>query len=281
MDVPRTSSGKPCKKCIAKGGLCHLHTSGASGRSSSTSKKLSSNTKPGSFGSALGRWSGEKKSSPKKSRKASSPISYLDKLDKPARMQVLLNMDLKELNRTCNVSRKAKEICDSKLFQQMYNAKHGRTGYLVNGRFRILDDFNITRQYNDRVSDMILEDESGNTLEIKATHPRRGSLDGEVRVVEYSLKESDVRIVLNPFENEAILFFPQELSLDYVLRLIGKKKWEKYLKEQQPAVVNGLIWYTIPDKLANKIWHLLRTHVLKVDKNLKGVVYPEPRINDD
>lgn len=130
MNVPKTSSGKPCKLCLKKGSTCHLHKSSPRSpkkSSPSSSLKRSPNTKSGSFDSALG--SHKKRVSSTISPKRSSPkiptkFEYINDLPLPALQEVLLNMDREELNKLCSMNKRAKRICDENNFRMMYNARN-------------------------------------------------------------------------------------------------------------------------------------------------------------
>ncbi len=60
----------------------------------------------------------------KKTSRKNQNVSYLDDLPVPALQQVLLNMERQELNRVCNLSARAKKVCDEHNFREMYLARH-------------------------------------------------------------------------------------------------------------------------------------------------------------
>ncbi len=119
MEVPRTSSGKPCKLCIAKGGPCHLH-------GGSPKKVPSSSTKSGSFSSALGKFgSPKKKSAPKKKYPRQwDNLMYIDEMPKPALEVLLLNMTPAQLHAICSKNKRAQSICKLPNFQSKYQEEH-------------------------------------------------------------------------------------------------------------------------------------------------------------
>lgn len=106
MNVPKTSSGKPCKLCLKKGGKCHLHCS---------SKKSSSSPKK----------SPKKSGSPKrlKSRKSSPKNIHFDEIPLPALYVILINLDRDDLDEACIASRQARKICKLKRFREEYSAR--------------------------------------------------------------------------------------------------------------------------------------------------------------
>lgn len=138
MEAPRTSSGKPCKLCLKRGGKCHMHSQGSLKKSSA--KKSSGVTI-------------------KKSRvKSSSPKMDLDDIPLPALQEILLKLDRKELHDFCSKNRQAFKICKEKNFQMMYEAKHGTEGQMIVGKIK------LEAEHTDAMSDWFFEDEIGNRL---------------------------------------------------------------------------------------------------------------------
>ncbi len=135
MSAPRTSLGKPCKKCLKKGSPCHLHKS-----VSSSPKKLSPNTKAGSFDSALGTYK-----SPLK-RKLSTPkeLPQFEYLPLPALQEILLNIPNRDqLTYICNNSRQAAKVCKTPEFKKLYNSRHSLKGYYAHIKKVFLQVFDI------------------------------------------------------------------------------------------------------------------------------------------
>ena len=115
MEVPRTSSGKPCKLCLAKGGPCHLHSSSGG----PPGKKTSGTIYPKSA--------------------EQSPVQWINQLPQPALYEFLMHLDRKNLYLICSENKKAKKICNLTRFQKEYNSKH--TGGLFRGDLREVENY--------------------------------------------------------------------------------------------------------------------------------------------
>lgn len=131
MSATGTVSGKPCKLCKKKGDLCHVHAS--------SPKKTPKKTplKSGVRATAVKAPKTPKKTPKKtparatvvkssKSPKKGIPTEfyYLEQLPLPVLEVVMMNMEHRELNRLCNISRRAKKICDSVRFREDYPKTH-------------------------------------------------------------------------------------------------------------------------------------------------------------
>lgn len=94
-DIPKTSSGKPCKLCTSKGGVCHVHAH----TRASASPKRSSDESP------------------------ISPFEFLKGMPNPALYEILLKLDMEQLHYICSTNRKAHKICASPRFKKAYKSK--------------------------------------------------------------------------------------------------------------------------------------------------------------
>lgn len=147
MDVPLTSTGKPCKLCKARGRKCHLHggtpkTPGSrspkSGRSSPKSPRKSPKSSPRRYvhpdtkvvadlDDLFGTFESPGTRTNRKSPlKTPTEFHYLERLPMPALQQVLLNMEWFDLRRVCAHVPRAFQICKSHNFREMYMARNVR-----------------------------------------------------------------------------------------------------------------------------------------------------------
>ena len=305
MEVPKTSSGKPCKLCIAKGGPCHLH--------GGTPKKLSSNTKVGSFGSALGTYktSGPKKSSsrsktnsPKRStpKKSSPKIHYLDKIDKDALSLILMAMERRELNIVCNQSAKAKKICDAKWFREAYEAKHALFKGKIVQNARMETGAYYTYEESDEESDSdndlsrdfhakMWEDEAGNALEL-VTDPEDGEDDEKKiskmldvaienrlltgKLVQIMYANRDIQFTIDFYRKQISIYAVGRgkagNDLKSVLKTIGKFSWRKDFSLRDKS---GVPVYTLKrsagkfSEYAGQIYRAVIPAILKADPGFK------------
>jgi hypothetical protein len=148
-----TQSGKKCKKCLQRGGPCHLH-----GGSPSPKK-----TSPKSYPT----------SSPKLS---SSTAAWLSDLPGPALFQVLLNMDQHELNAACRTHSSAAKICSTKRFQEEYNQKHKHEiRYMIEGNLEKIPRVKQTDPTRRYINHLFI-DEAGNGIEAQISSGRKNAI---------------------------------------------------------------------------------------------------------
>ncbi len=268
MEVPRTSSGKTCKLCIAKGAPCHLH--------GGTPKKLSSNTKSGSFGSALGKFD-----SPKK-RDSREWLDQYKGLPQPALYQVLLNVDREELHYICTRSKQALKICRTTRFREEYESKNP-SGLIV-GKLKMVKKlvrppdpaypgFGGTRlEFVDEGENEIgIAYENGiityvhyiKTIEWKIKHGHRDSRKKRFDINLIQKGSLNERMPVDKDMNVSVRWFGTDL--DSVLKLIGKEKWKSHIlvsPEGRPYA---------DEHLAKEIWKILRSHLIKAEPEIKNL----------
>lgn len=123
MDVPRTTSGSPCKICKQKGSPCHIHKGKSLSKMSESSRKSSLNSL-----------------SPKKT---SLEFPYFLDLPKPVLYETLLNLKPRELKILCSESRKVHSICILEEFKRLYDIRHKISSFTL-GRLQKNDGTRMT-----------------------------------------------------------------------------------------------------------------------------------------
>lgn len=196
MNTPKTSTGKPCKLCLKKGGSCHLHSPNQSTRKSSRS------------------------ASPKKS----SPKMVLDDIHLPALQEILLKLDRETLNSLCSSNKQAYKICSEKTFQMLYDAIHPKKEQMTFGELKMTKDIHKDLIFTDeRGTRIMFEKEKGDGIKILYS-PKGQGLEVQFELRRSSkYKDPVLRLSLR---DDADFASPSDF-----LKSIGKLRWLKGTKK--------------------------------------------------
>ncbi len=197
METPRTSSGKPCKKCTAKGASCYLHCVPLSKSPKKSGKKKSS----------------KKKSASAKSSKRSSPAKFdIGIVPLPALQEILLKIDRAQLYDICTSNRQAAKICKLESFRKRYQILHPANKFVV-GKLTV-----VSRSRAGDRSWIDFRDQGGHYIIVSydKTH---------VRTIKYlsGLIGSDVTLDVS----KGVATLAVSSSFDVVLNKIGMPHWSR------------------------------------------------------
>lgn len=214
-----TQTGQKCKKCLAKGGPCHLH--GGKTPAKKTPKKTPTRT--------------PKRVSPKKSPKKSSPkksptVAWTDQLPAPALYEMLLGVKPESLNAVCRASKNAAKICAEKRFQEQYSKKHNFDfESLIKGNLHIISSGEVMGADLFGDETYFLKDEKGNEVFVNYDSSSNRIEKITYRAIE---QKKTVDIVLKRYGNKWEMEFetlngrrPPQKDLTDLLQLIGKNHW--------------------------------------------------------
>lgn len=206
MNPPKTSTGKPCKLCLKKGGPCHLH-------SRNSPKK------------------GFVKKTPKAVvKKKSSPKMVLDAVPLPALQEILLNLDRAELYDFCSQNKQAYKICSQQRFRMLYEARHADDRQMIYGEL----------EQKQGVTPLVFQDAKGNiltfddridTMKISYT-PNLGPksvVKAKLILQRKSIYDDHVLKVSIPLRGA-------HLEVKDILSAIGKEKWA--VASRPPVIIH-------------------------------------------
>ena len=281
MNVPRTSSGKPCKLCIAKGGPCHLHAS---------DKKSAS----------------PKKSPPISQAKSKSPTNWFDQykgLPQAALYEVLLGVNREQLHYICTTSRQAAKICAQTRFRKEYDARHTEPGLMIGKIKQNYPDWGTS--VVDKLKRKYFEDEDGSTLIVGYDNNNVVMKVVYSRIVERSSRGDDfyeapkrmeitigalvgnqrAPAIIDMYTKSYTKTPPPDMyrstaaerrayidrNLDRILEIIGKRHWKKHLTKTSCREIENDIeeHFTATKGLTNVLWKIFRGYMIKVDPTIK------------
>lgn len=152
-----TQTGKQCKKCLDKGGPCHVHSCYKKPKtplrsSSQVSRRVSRRVSP------------RVSTRPSSSSPNEDIIAWLQYLPAPALYEVLLRIQPAVLNAACRTNSRAAQICASERFQKDYSKKHKFLPSLFKGDLKYIKDIKHNNTWADEIN--VLEDDVGNQLHI-------------------------------------------------------------------------------------------------------------------